>query len=181
MIIERATVSQIEPGDIVAFLCPDTMGKMEKWAHRVIKISSSGLLTRGDNNLGFDSQLLTAKQLLGRVTHVEHNGVVRPVQGGWFGLLRARILWSKIHVRNLVVKLGRRPYKLLRKSRLVPRIWRPIITRITLETDRGELIKFVSQDRTVARWWPDTGRFECRWPYDLVIFPPDSLSDQTER
>jgi hypothetical protein len=34
------------------------------------------------------------------------------------------------------------------------------------------VVKYVCGKRTVARWWPETGQFQCRKPYDLIISRP---------
>jgi len=73
----------------------------------------------------------------------------------------------------LVAFVGRWPYGWLRNSRLVSQLWRPVITRIYITTEDGPLVKYISGRRTVARWWPATGRFHCCKPYDLVIPRPN--------
>jgi len=35
--------------------------------------------------------------------------------------------------------------------------------------DNKPLVKYICGGRTVARWWPEQDRFECKKPYDLVI------------
>lgn len=179
--LDSLAICAVHCGDVVAFLRQDSAGKEKKWAHRVVRKTPAGMLTRGDNNSSFDSQLLTADRLLGKVIQVERNGAVKPVQGGWAGLLRARALWMRIHLKSFLVTIGRTPYRLLRKSGLLPRMWQPEITRLKMNTDEGELIKFVSKGRTVAYWWPGTGRFECRWPFDLVVFPSEVSIDQEKK
>ena len=98
------------------------------------------------------------------------------VRGGRPGLLVARLrrarrfLWW--HGKRLIVVVGRWPYRALRRSGLVRRLWRPAIVRIALTTENGPLVKHVSNGRTVAWWRPETGRFRCRRPYDLIIGRP---------
>ena len=57
------------------------------------------------------------------------------------------------------------------------RIWKPAISQIHLKTDTGTLVKFIYRKKTVAVWEASRGRFDCRKPFDLVIFPPE---DQQE-
>lgn len=170
--IEPLSIAHIRPGDVVAFLAPGRKNSLEERVHRVVAITPEGLVTRGDNTPHADTCFVTAGNLLGRVTHVERGGITRPVRGGRLGLLRARALWTRIHLRNLAVRLGRGPYGWLRDSGLVPRLWQPTVTKIRLATDNGTLVKYVCGGRTVARWWPEEGRFECHRPYDLVISRP---------
>jgi hypothetical protein len=167
--IEVADIQDIRLGDIVAFVQSDDIHSPEEWVHRVIAVKSCGLVTRGDNSQHSDPTTVTADKLLGRITHLERDGVIRPVRGGRLGLWRARLLhaWQYVH------RLGRRPYAALRESRLMSYLWRPHISQVRLTTDDGPLIKFLYKGRTVARWWPEAGRFECCKPFDLVILRPD--------
>ena len=66
----------------------------------------------------------------------------------------------------------------LRKSGLISRLWHPRITQIRLQTARGSLVKYSCAGRTVARHWPEIGRFECLKPFDLVIPRPDGGTEQ---
>ena len=34
------------------------------------------------------------------------------------------------------------------------------------------MVKHIWQGRTIARWWPDDKRWECRKPFDLFLSPP---------
>jgi signal peptidase I len=170
--IEPVPIAAIRPGDVVAFLGANGRGEPQELVHRTIALRPGGLVTRGDNNLCVDDALVTADKLLGRVTHVEREGRIRRVRGGCLGLLRGRVLHARIHARALAVAVGRGPYGWLRRSGLAPRLWRPTITRLQVATEKGPLIKYLSRGRTVARWWPAQGRFECDRPYDLVIPRP---------
>jgi hypothetical protein len=188
LIIEPANIAAIRPGDVVVFQGLDRSGESDDVVHRVVAVTPDGLVTRGDNNPQVDDALVTQDNLLGRVTHVEREGRARPVPGGWGGLLRARTLrvWARVRRRGwqLLRLVGRWPYRLLRKSGLTQPVWRPTITRIRIETEHGPLVKHLCGTQTVAWWWPETGRFRCRRPYDLVIHQPsrrDPCADEARR
>jgi signal peptidase I len=170
--IEPVPLAAIRPGDVVAFRSANGPGQPQELVHRVIAVRAGGLATRGDNSQQADSELVTAKALIGRVIYFERDGKRLRTQGGGIGLLRARLLHTRLHVRNAALRSGRQPYRWLRRSALVPRLWRPQLTRLRVNTHRGPLVKYVSHGQTVARWWPAEGRFECRRPYDLVIPVP---------
>ena len=173
LVIEPLSVADICPGDVVAFRRPENGGGVDTVTHRVVAVTSGGLVTRGDNNRCVDAVLVTAENLLGRVTHVERDGgVVRRVQGGRLGLLRARVLWAGRSALGARGGVGGGPYRWLRERGLLRRLWQPTVMRVRVETDGGPLIKYVCGGRTVARWWPQAGRFECRKLYDLVIPRP---------
>ena len=177
--VEPASIAAIRPGDVVIYQGRDQAGEPEDVVHRVVAVTPGGLVTRGDNNPQLDNVLVTQDNLLGRVTHVGREGRMRPVRGGRWGLLCVRLL----HARRLVLRLGwallrtvgRRPYRWLRASGLARRLWRPVVTRVLVATGDGPLVKYVSGGRTVAWWWPATGHFRCRRPYDLVISRPPSF------
>ena len=172
-----ASLESVQAGDVVAFEGMDAEGEPDVIAHRVVVVLPEGLATKGDNNPWSDGVLVTEDNLLGRVTRFERRGRRRRVCGGRWGLLRAR--WLRARRRagwrsgRSVASMGRRPYRWLRGSGLVPRLWRPAITRVYLAADDDPVVKYVCGGRTVARWWPESGRFQCRKPYDLVISRPD--------
>ena len=171
--VEAASLDEVRPGDVVALRVACPSGDAAELVHRVVCLQQGGVVTRGDNNRSNDLDLVTAETLLGRVTRVERGGRVRPVRGGRLGQARARLLHARIHVRDFAVRVGRRPYGWLRRSGMVPRLWRPQITCLRVATDKGDLVKYLVAGRTVARWWPEENRFECDRPYDLVIPTPD--------
>jgi hypothetical protein len=146
---------------------------MDDLVHRVVAAVPGGLVAQGDNNPCTDPTLVIADNMVGRVTHVARAGKIRSVSGGWPGLVHARVLrtrrcvWKRIW--RLAAMVGRTPYRWLQDSDLVPRIWRPKLTKVSLLTEDGLLVKYICGQQTVARWWPAENRFECQKPYDLVL------------
>lgn len=172
--VEPVSFDNIYKGDVVVFCGLNESGETKELVHRVMTVSPESLITRGDNNPYIDITVVTPDILVGRVTHVERDGKKRRIHGGYLGLMRARILHAWLHVRRLIGIVLGIPYRWLRKSDLVSMLWRPVIKKIHFKTDNGPLIKYIYGKRTVARWWPEEGRFECRKPYDLVLHCPDS-------
>ncbi len=173
LIIEPASFAWIRPGDVIAFSGPDCEKGAVVWTHRVIAITPCGLLTRGDNAPYVDVAPVTKRNLLGKITHFERDGITRPVRGGRSGLLHARFLHACIHIRNFLIHIGRGPYGALRRSGLVAQWWHPRITQLRVLSENGALIQYICGRRVVARWWQQQNRFECDKPYDLVIPRPD--------
>ena len=177
LIVAPVSLADVRPGDVVVYRGPNHQGDAEEFVHRVVATAPGGLVAHGDNNPCPDIPLVTADNLLGRVTHVTRGGKTQPVHGGRLGLLHARVLHARRHVWRqvwgLVACLGRGPYRWLRESGLVPRLWQPTVMKVRLATENGPLVKYVCGGRTVARWWPDQNRFEYQKPYDLVIPGPD--------
>ena len=172
LVIDPVPLASVVAGDVVAFVPPTDEVAQHPWVHRVVAVTPGGLVTRGDNNPCADAPLVTAENLLGRVTRVERQAGGYPVQGGRRGRWRARALRARRALREAIAYIGRGPYRWLRASGLVPRLWRPRVNRLLVTTDDGPLIKYVCGRRTVAWWWPEKGRFKCLKPYDLVIPEP---------
>jgi signal peptidase I len=56
VVIQGATVSQIQVGDIIVYGAPCSAGG-ESVVHRVVSVTADGLTTKGDNNRGTDQAL----------------------------------------------------------------------------------------------------------------------------
>jgi hypothetical protein len=138
----------------------------------VVSVSARGVLTRGDHNKGLDPYLVAMDRVIGKVEQVEIQGEWKPVTGGRPGLWNARVQWFLTWLDVRFRRMFWRPYGLLRSSRIVPRLWRPAITVVQLQTQHGPLVKYIYRQRTVALWNPSIRRFECRKPFDLVIPSP---------
>jgi signal peptidase I len=182
MFIEPVSLASLHPGDVVIYRKTDNSGPdCEKVVHRVVKVVPGGLIARGDNNRTTDVAVVLEKDIVGRVTHYERQGEVRRVCGGHWGLLRGWLLhrWhptrrsGRRFIEKWIFPLGRPFYRWLRQSGRVHRIWHPPVVEVHLETEEGSLIIFVVGKCTVARWWPQSKRFWCRKPYDLIIPNPD--------
>jgi signal peptidase I len=180
--VEAVSLADLRPGDVLVYRAVAGNKKADhNVVHRVIAITPTGAIMRGDSNPGADITLVAEHNILGRVTQVECNGRLRPVPGGLRGLLRGRFLHAKYGMGRFSVRLAwfilapilRKPYRRLRSSGAAKRIWHPTVTRVHLQTDEGSLVKYVVDSRTVASWWPQTNRFQCRKPYDLIILPPE--------
>jgi signal peptidase I len=173
LVVKRAALSDILPGDVVVYQLTDEQGDVYDLAHRVVASLPDGLIMKGDNNPFPDRNLVTEENLLGRVVSCERGGKARMVRRGLFGELHARSLQAKRLLKaqawRLSFSVGRRPYRWLRKSGLIYYVWRPYIQKVCLETKEGPLVKYISGKRTVARWWPEKGHFHCIRPYNLVI------------
>jgi signal peptidase I len=176
LIVADVSIDSVHRGDVVLFRSMDADGEPEQVVHRVVAVLPEGLVTRGDNNRRVDLGLVTPDRLVGLVTHLERAGKRRRVRGSWWGLLHIRriYVWRRIRWRGrrLAASVGGILYRRLRDSGFTPRLWQPPITRVCLTTSGGLVVKYVCGKRTVARWWPETGQFQCRKPYDLIISRP---------
>lgn len=177
LLIASATVSEVRAGDVVVYRGTNPKGEADEIVHRVVAITSTGLVTQGDNNPCRDALPVSADNLIGRVTHVECDGKTRSVLGGRIALARVWLLRAGRRVRQeawqVITGAGCGVYRWLRNSRIIARVWRPAITQLTLTTEQGRVIKYVCNGRTIARWWQHTNRFECDKPYDLILSRPN--------
>jgi len=166
----RPDVQDAKPGDVVVY---EQEGRYI--VHRVLSVGEDGYITRGDDNRFADPTLIAHRQIIGRVELREHQGAIASVQGGSRGLWLARLSFVGRRLEpSLRIAFGW-PYRLLKVSRIMPRIWRPAIQQIHLKTDAGTLVKYIYRQKTVAVWEASQRRFECRKPFDLVISPPEEL------
>jgi hypothetical protein len=175
-------------GVLISFvvLCFSPYRRLALVAHRVTGLVAGGAILRGDGNSRCDVDTVFEQDLLGRVSYYERNGKVRPVANGPRGLARARLLhlWygGRRTLWRSVTFVGRIPYRWFKRSGIVRYVWQIPIERILLQTPDGPLIKYVHRGRTVAQWWPETGKMIYVRPYDLVIPRPDDAThtnDQT--
>ena len=112
---------KIKQGDIILYWKLNRDGRKIEVVHRVMKKIQGGLYTRGDNCSRVDEELVTEKNFIGRVTHVEHNHSVRTVNGGGLGLFRSDLLRVRKYARKLLKRVLEKPYNWLRETRFVKR------------------------------------------------------------
>jgi signal peptidase I len=157
-------------GDVVVFKMSDDI---EAIVHRVVAITPDGLVTRGDHNKAFDPFFVLDVHVVGKVEMVEDGSALHTVAGGWRGLWEARIRQYIGQGEYAFKRLLWRPYAWLRSSHWVGRVWQPVVNQVKIQSAGKSLIKYVVGRRTVAVWDPSLCHFECKKPYDLVLFPPE--------
>ncbi len=169
LIISSVEIDEISLGDTIVFKSQNQINEKIELVHRIIDKKSDGLVTRGDNNYCNDAGLVTAENIIGRVIHFERFNKKRKVRNGYFGLWWGRLLHARIKINKLLKLLGKTPYRWLKKIRLATYFWRPKIVKLELNTENGPLVKFLNGSKTIAQWWSQSKRFECKKPYDLIL------------
>ncbi len=182
LVLEPTPLAAIRPGDVVIFRGSSPAGDPVDVVHRVISLSGAGLVTRGDANRVMDNEPVRAENLRGRVSRLERDGRSLRVAKGPLALLLVQLRRSGstgwLVIKRMLRAAGRRPYRCLRQSGLVRRLWRPEVVLLALPTygeqvgGKGWFIKYVHKQRTVAWWRPGLKHFRCRKPYDLVLSSP---------
>ena len=166
----RPTVKGIVAGDIVVY---DSGG--EYIVHRVKEVKEKGISTRGDNNLHDDVNFVSLGQIVGVVETVDDWGSFHSVKGGRKGLWIARLRWGVLALNNYLRPVVGAPYRWLKVSHWINKVWHPEVTSIQLRIPEGIIIKFIVRGKTVASWQPQLKRFICRRPYDLIIHSPGEI------
>jgi signal peptidase I len=173
LLIEPALFGDITPGDIVLYQRTDALGNTEELVHRVVALVGGKLITRGDQNKWPDIYPVQTGQIIGKVIATESGGYEQVVLGGIKGLQRAKRGWVKLRWNYFVYRLSLYPYRIIQKSRIISRYWRPALQKLHLNTDRGPLVKYIYKQKTIAIWESYSKQLICRRPFDLVIFPPE--------
>jgi hypothetical protein len=167
--ISEVIWSNIGPGDIIVFRGQE----QQEIVHRVIVKKASEIITQGDNNDHPDTYLITNNDLIGVVTKYERKGKLHYVKGGKLELNRIKLLRVFNKVFRVLKNFLRFPYRIGGKVRWLEYFAHLKLTKIYLETENGPLVKYIFNQRTIARWWPGRHYFECQKPYDLVIPNPE--------
>lgn len=169
---EKISINELQNGDVIIFQKIEKNKTKNILVHRVLSISKNKLVTRGDNNPKNDEEPVTEENLIGKVTHYERNGKTHKVWNGKLGLLRARVLHGRLYLIKATKFFLRKPYRMLKKTGIISKLWRPEIETIHFETQEGPLVKYIHKGRTVASCWTDSNCWWFHRPYDFVIYPP---------
>jgi signal peptidase I len=161
------------PGDVIDFRRMNLQGEPEEIVHRVVAILEDGFITRGDNRLHCDLSPVQMEQIVGKVEIIHRRGGKKLVRHGINGLRIAMFQQLVLHLNYWARRLFRDPYHFLHFSGIISRLWQPVLNRLTLQTERGPLIKYIYRQHTVAVWDLTLKRFDCRKPFDLVIPNPE--------
>ena len=173
LLLAPVAFSDVHPGDVIVYRVKRENGDNEEVVHRVVAITKDGLIVRGDNKLRCDSLFIQPGQFIGKVEFVENKGRKQPVLGGLKGLQKAKLRWKMLWLDIWFRRIFRNPYHLLRNSRVVSKLWHPVIYKMYLHDADGLLVKYIYKQRTVATWDPSQKKYDCRKPFDLVISPPE--------
>jgi signal peptidase I len=168
---QKTFITDLHCGDVVVIKNQKPDRQENQYVHRIVHITSLNFITRGDNNQANDDQHVSVENLIGLVTHYERNGKVHKVWNGRLGMMRARVLHGRLHIVRAAKFLMRKPYRMLKKTGIVARLWQPEIKTIHFETQDGPLVKYVHKGKTVASCWIGSNRWWFRRPYDFVIGP----------
>jgi signal peptidase I len=176
MLYVRTGVQYLAPGDVIVLAQSIASGGYV--THRIVAVTPSGVITRGDNNARVDDGVVLSDQIIGRVEMVDDSGRIKPVLGGKRALWLAQARWGVRRVERVIRLFFGTPYRALRASTTIRstlrRIIMPRFEYVAVQTSQGTLVKTLHRGKVVARWYPKTRRFECNKPYDLILTPPNT-------
>ena len=171
----RPVMHDIAVGDVIVFT---NQNKTTNTVHRVIKVDHNQFYTRGDNNPFDDPGPVYPKDILGVVVWANQDGSIKPVQGGKKGLRQLQRQKRRNQISTLLIRLFSPLYQIIKKSRVIPKLWHPAIKIIHIKTKNGVLLKYTYRNQTVAQWDSVSKRFTYQHPYDLIIKPPEDSNLQ---
>jgi len=158
----------VRAGDVVYFMPQDTDQPI---IHRVVRVTSAGIFTRGDNNTREDAFILQPNNIRGRVVAAWNGQRRRTIAGGWTGcLIRRRIRWHRI-LDHGVSPLLHPLYQLLSHrgwlARLLPSRFRPRI--VVFHTRDRDQFQLLIGKRVIGRYDESRHQWQIRRPFHLLI------------
>lgn len=158
----------IQVGDVVFFTPHETDQAV---IHRVIRVTLTGISTRGDNNSQEDIFLLQPKDIKGRVVAAWRGQERREIAGGWRGLLTSRWLrWQRTLDRDMSRLLHPVYYALAHwgiVARIIPSRLRP---RIVVFQTNGHSHRCLLFGRLLIGRYDDQQReWEIKRPFRLFV------------
>ncbi len=161
---KKVSVPDLAVGDVIVFSSKDAGGI--DIIHRIIGKDQSIFFVRGDNNYKNKIEEVTFSQILGKAVAYKRDDSVKPVVGGFWGLVRALVI-SKSGVCRTVAKWG---WAVLRWSRVVRLFWRPSITTINVNTDADSVVRLICNGKSIGKWCSSRKVLVLKKPYDLVVY-----------
>lgn len=154
----------IRVGDVIYFVPPHWQHPV---IHRVVRVTPTGIRTRGDNNSRIDPWIILPEDVIGQVVRAARGKRRRPIYGGIAGRL-----WAVgVSIFKVVVKFPSFFYYLLACSVLL-RYLLPLHRRmriITINQPGGEELQLVLGHWLVGRRRPGMDHWWIRRPFRLFV------------
>ncbi len=158
----------IQVGDVTLFL---PAGSEQPVVHRIIRVTPSGIATRGDNNTLEDSFLLQPKDILGQVVAAWQGQRRRRIMGGWPGrLLRCWLGWRR-RLDHGVTPMLHPLYQTLSRwgllARLLPAALRPRV--VVFQSKGRDQFHLLMGKRTIGRYDDRQEGWQIQRPFQLFV------------
>jgi signal peptidase len=175
--IEPYGKQPIRSGDVIFFLPP---GMTQPVVHRIVRISSAGISTRGDNNDHNDPWLTAPKDVLGKVTAAWRGQRKRSLAGGGGGQLAGLVNRCRRALLQRASFLLGPAYRALAGSgiirRGVPAFFIPQV--LIFRSGNCTYYQLLAGRRVVGRYNHSRRRWDIKRPFKLFVdeasLPPDS-------
>jgi SynChlorMet cassette protein ScmC len=156
-------------GDIVYYSSP---ADGQKVIHRVVRISTNGISTRGDNNLADDPYLLRQQDIIGRVAAAWRHGRRHEIAGGFRGKCSGYNALLRRQVSRSFSSLLHRTYRGLAERNflhcLEPALYRPRVFEFK-HRHLPSILKLMINGRVIGRYDAWTRLWEIDRPWRLII------------
>jgi signal peptidase len=160
------STGKIQAGDVVVFRSSDGEKNI---VHRVISLSSSGIITRGDNNPEPDTVPLTPDDIMGRVVSVNRGYKTVIIHGGTRGEMRGRLLHLFKIVRSKTYDLIRPFYYRLLRSDVFKNMLSRHVRILCFKRPEGTEKQLLIGSRVIGRHRAGWTRWQIRRPFRLFI------------
>lgn len=175
LILTPVSFQKILVGDIIVFNS-SYFASCNEVVHRVVRITSDGLFTRGDSARHEDPSPITNNDLIGKVTKKVCGNHILPVSGGLRGQIRGVILSYYWVLIRALIQFAIAPYYALKCSGLARIFCRPRVTFNLIRNPERSFIQLICRNAVVGRIMLDTCTIEIKKPWDLVIREKDLLT-----
>ncbi len=159
----------IKQGDIIYFQ-PPTGGT--KIVHRIAKITQTGIVTRGDNNITNDPYLIKKDYILGKVTIRWRHSKPRNISCGYKGTLIAYYCWFRHRIYHSFALFLRKAYRQFTTSTLlnkpIPRSFHPQIFEFKQRLFPSRL-KLMVRGRVIGQYNYKLREWQIKPPWRLFV------------
>jgi len=169
--VKPCSLGQVRIGDVVVY-SSQNLGNAGKVAHRVKSSSASGLLVIGDNRSEPDSELVTEKNIIGKVVSAKRGGKWVTVYGGFLGNSKVVFMrfkkmlkssFSKRFIKTVYHKCSE--FKLLKRIIPLNRALRIVM----LQTKTGKKLQLLCGKYTVGYLEDSSAQWKIRPLFRLFI------------
>jgi hypothetical protein len=158
----------VRRGDIIWFR---PHGSSYSVVHRVIRITSGGIRTRGDNNTESDPYLVQLSDINGKVISAWHGRHLRRIAGGWRGYFIQYGIRFRRFIRKMIAKVLRKLYYRIAKAGIFRRLLLPRLRPhvVAFRTKHQTYFKLMIGRRVVGRCNRRLGMWRIRYPFHLFV------------
>ena len=155
-------------GDVVFFLSPQ---KNQPVVHRIARLTTAGISTRGDNNTQEDTFLLQPKDIKGQVVAAWHGRKRREIAGGLHGRLTNRWLrWQRVLDRGFSNLLSPLYHALSHRGVIVGLLPVPFQPRVVVFHAQGrEQFQLLLGQRIIGRYDDQQHQWQIKRPFRLFV------------